>query len=89
VLNDTLKGTLNGTQLNQLSLAGQPFANWLGMNMTVIMRMSLARPLALILQAQVMLVKVKHPNQEEHQQQACQTAAHRNSLLNQRDGVGQ
>jgi hypothetical protein len=38
------------------------------MNMTVIMRMSLARPLALILQAQVMLVKVKHPNQEEHQQ---------------------
>jgi hypothetical protein len=45
--------------------------------------------LALILQAQVMLVKVKHPNQKEHQQQACQTAAHRDSLLNQRDGVGQ
>jgi hypothetical protein len=37
VLNGTLNGTLKRSQLNQLSLAGQPFANWLGMNMTVTM----------------------------------------------------
>jgi hypothetical protein len=32
-----LNVTLSGTQLNHLSLAGRPFANWLGMNMTAIM----------------------------------------------------
>jgi hypothetical protein len=69
----TGQSMLGATQLNQLTPARQPFASRLGMNMTVIMRMVLTRFMALplLLQAQVMLVEVKHPNQKEHQQQTC------------------